>query len=99
MAYDIKKHGDFRKIYDSKYKKNIWLLGYFGGGAVNLVEALELGKQFSEAVKVPLITVTIDEILYSRRYKNFKFISSTEDNQLPESDSEIMENVMNMLHD
>jgi hypothetical protein len=97
--YDINTHGDFKKYYDSKYKRNYWVLGYFGGGAVNIVDAYELAKQFADAIKVPLETVQIDEVLKSRRYKHFKFLYSTVDEQKPEKDSNIIENVYQWLTD
>lgn len=99
MAYDIKTIGDFRKLYDEISKKNYWVLGYFGGGAVNIVKAMELAKQFAEAINVPLETVTIDEILRSSRYKGFKYLTSTVENQEPESDSELCKNVYQLLTD
>ncbi|MFA5299488.1 MAG: hypothetical protein WC389_14965 [Lutibacter sp.] len=96
MSYDIKKHGDFRKLYDTNQKRNYWLLGYFGGGAINICDAYELAKQYSKAVGVPLETVYIDEILSSRSYKHFKYISSTAI-QTAEIDTTKYENVYQLL--
>lgn len=75
--YNIETHGDFQRWYDKKLKRHYWILGYFGGGAINLVEAMEIGKQYATENDVSLDTVVIDEILKSRRYKGFKVIYST----------------------
>jgi hypothetical protein len=80
-------------------KKNYWTLGYFGGGAVNIVEAHKLAKDFAECVGVPLERVFMDEILYSSRYKGFKFLFSDVQDQEPEEDSYQTDNVMGWLHD
>lgn len=96
--YNIETHGDFKRYFDTKTKKNYWVLGYFGGG-VYLHDAYELAKQFSEKVNVPIETVCIDEIFRSRRFKGFKFLFSTEQNQEPEYGTEKMENVFGWLQD
>ena len=85
--YDINTHGDFKRCYDVSYNRNYWMLGYFGGGSINIVDAYELAKQFAEAIKVPLESVKIDEIFVSRRYKHFKFLYSDVINQEPEAGS------------
>jgi hypothetical protein len=93
-----KRSADFKKYYDSKLKQNIWVLGYFGGGPVKIVTAYELAQEYAQSTNVPLETVTIDEIMYSRRFKGFKFISS----QVPqkkEPDAEESDNVFGWLHD
>lgn len=92
MAYNIQTNGDFKKYYDTQLKRNYWVLGYFGGGAINIVEAMDLAKQYAESTGVPLNTVCMDEILRSRRYKGFKFIYSSEKQQ-PEQNTEQMNNV------
>jgi hypothetical protein len=99
MSYDIKTHPDFRKYYDSRIKRNYWVLGYFGGGALNIVETYELCKLFAETTNVPIETVMVDEILYSRRYKHFKYIFSNVPDQLPENDTNIYDNVWEILTD
>ena len=99
MAYDRHNHGDFKKWYCTTMKRNYWTLGYFGGGAVNIIEAHELAKDFAESVGVPLERVFIDEILYSRRYKGFKFLFSDVVDQEPEEDSYQTESVLGWLHD
>ena len=91
-SYDINTHGDFRRCYDTVYKRNYWMLGYFGGGAINIVDAYELAKQFAEAIKVPLESVKIDEIFVSRRYKHLKFLFSDVMNQEKEEGSYEVEN-------
>lgn len=97
MAYDINTHGDFQRFYDTRLKRNYWLLGYYGGGSVNVEETYELAKQFAELVKVPLNSVKIDEVLYSRRYKNFKFLFSDSPNQKVEENSYQSDNVWELL--
>lgn len=97
--FDMTKHGDFRRYYDNGQKRNYWVLGYFGGGSVNIAEAYELAKQFSEAINVPINSVHIDEIFKSRRFKGFKFIYSNVENQTPEKDTDAMDNVWSWLSD
>ena len=98
--YDYTKHRDFKKYFDTTQKRNIWVLGYFGGGSVNIVDAYELAKKYAEATNTPLETVKIDEILYSRRYKHFKYIfSSHPEPQQKEKDAAEYENVYQMLSD
>lgn len=97
--YDIEKHGDFRRYFDTRLKRNYWVLGYFGGGAVNITDAYELAKKFSEEVKVPIETILIDEVLQSRRFKRFKYIFSTAENQIAEKESKEIDNVFGWLSD
>ena len=101
MPYDTKTHGDFRHWYDTNQKRNYWVLGYFGGGSINIVEAHNLAKQFAEENEVSLSSVKMDEILSSRRYKGFKFMFSDEKNQkIPdESHSTHSDNVYAHLRD
>jgi len=99
MSYNIKTHGDFKKYYDTKIKQNIWVLGYFGGGAVNIINAYKISVQFAKSTGVPLESIHIDEILKSRRFKGFKYIFSSAENQTPEPDSQQMENVHPWLRD
>jgi NADH:ubiquinone oxidoreductase subunit 5 (subunit L)/multisubunit Na+/H+ antiporter MnhA subunit len=97
--FDVTKHGDFRRYYDRTRKRNYWVLGYFGGGSVNVVDAYEVAKQFSIAVNVPINTVHIDEIFKSRRFKGFKYVYSNVENQIPEKNSDVMNDVWNWLGD
>lgn len=83
MAYQ--RNNDFKKYYDTTLKRNIWVLGYFGGGSVNIVDAYQLALEYAKATNVPLESVHIDEILSSRRYKGFKIIFSTVEQEM-ESD-------------
>ncbi len=76
MKYDRTTHGDFKNYYDTDIKRHYWILGYFGGGSINIIDALELAKEYSLHHNVPLEEIYIDEILHSCRYKHFKFISS-----------------------
>lgn len=101
MGYDINTHGDFKRYFDKTQKRNIWVLGYFGGGAVRIVAAMALAIQYSEENNVPLETVQIDEILSSRRFKGFKFIySCTEQKQAKKvKKSDVMDNVYAWLRD
>lgn len=94
----VEVNGDFKKYYDTKLKRNIWILGYFGGGSVTITEAYELAKEYSKATDAPLEEVRIDEILSSRRFKGFKFIFSTVE-QKKEPEAEAMDNVYAWLRD
>ena len=100
--YDINSHGDFKKYFDKSQKRNYWVLGYFGGGSVNIVDAYSIAQQMAAALNVPLDTIRIDEILHSRRHKGFKFMYSMSPDQTPESDvkkDNIMDNVYAWLTD
>lgn len=97
--YDITKHGDFKVYFDSTQKRNYWVLGYFGGGSVNVLEAFEVAQQFSKELGLPLESVKIDEVLHSRRFKRFKFMYSDVQNQTPQPKADVMENVYAWLTD
>jgi hypothetical protein len=97
--YNTKTHGDFKIYFDNRQKRNYWVLGYFGGGSVNISEAYTLAEQFSKEVGVPLETVKIDEILNSRRHKGFKFMYSSQENQTPQKGADKMDNVYAWLTD
>ncbi len=97
--YDLTKHPDFKKYYDTTQKRNYWVLGYFGGGSVNIMDAYRVATQYTIANnKVNIETVQIDEILSSRRFKGFKFIYSQIE-QPKEVGAEEMENVHAWLRD
>lgn len=70
-------NGDFKKYYDTKLKRNYWVLGYFGGGAVAIMESFKVAVDYARATGVPIESVKMDEILSSRRHKGFKFVYST----------------------
>ena len=94
--YNINSHGDFKKYFDKSQKRNYWVLGYFGGGSVNVVDAYNIAQQMATALNVSLETIRIDEILHSRRHKGFKFMYSMAPDQTPENDvksDNIMDNV------
>lgn len=90
--------GDFKIYYDTLNKRNYWVLGYFGGGSVNISKAYELAKEYAEENNVPLDTVCIDEILHSRRYEHFKYIYS-QNEQKPDKRAYQTENVYAWLTD
>ena len=77
-------------------QRNIWVLGYFGGGPVPISNAMDFAKEYAFANTVPIENVVIDEIFKSRRYKGFKFIYST-DKQEAEKDAERMDDVFKWL--
>jgi hypothetical protein len=90
---------DFKKYYDKERKMNIWVLGYFGGGSLNISDTYTVGRKYSRENKVPMNTVKIDEIFKSSRYKGFKFVFSLH-NQEVGSDvdtNNILDNVMAYL--
>ncbi len=89
---------DFKKYYDSAQKRNIWVLGYFGGGSVNVLSAYIIGVDYANKNNVSIDTVQIDEILSSSRHRGFKFVYSTVI-QDPDKDAEIMDNVYQWLRD
>lgn len=94
-----KRNGDFRKFYDTTQKRNFWILGYFGGGSINIVDAYQLAQEYAEANKVPLQSVQIDEIFSSRRFKGFKFIYSQAEQEI-EADTDLsINNVYAFLRD
>lgn len=104
MWYNRHEHGDFQMLFDTELKRHYWVLGYFGGGSINISEAFELAKDFSQTHIVPLETVHIDEILSSRRYKHFKILYSNDysenaKEEIAHKDAKQMEKVYAMLRD
>lgn len=100
--YDWTKHGDFSVWYDTTQKRHYWLLGYFGGGSINIVEAMNVARQMADRLDVPLNTIQIDEVHSSRRYKGYKLIYSMAENQMMQEgikDYCICENVWQRLTD
>jgi len=95
---DITKLGDFFRYYDSSMKRNIWALGYFGGGSINCFDAYNAALQYADETGVDASTVQIDEILSSQRYKHFKILYSLS-KQEPIGEPMIMENVYQFLTD
>lgn len=95
------KNADFRKYYDTLQKRNYWVLGYFGGGAVNVVNAYRLAQEYSLTCRVPLETVKIDEVLHSQRFKGFKYLYSDAEQEVCKDvkKSDMMIAVMNWLWD
>jgi hypothetical protein len=92
----MKNHADFDIRYDSRLKRNYWILGYFGGGSVNVLSAYNLATFYSEDYNVPLESIQIDEVLQSRRYKGFKFLYSAEKMEA-DMNASISENVFSDL--
>ena len=96
--FGIYKHPDFKKYYDTTQKRNIWVLGYFGGGAVPIAEADILAREYANKYDIPYESVVIDEILKSRRFKGFKYIYSTHE-QFADVKATDLENVYEWLSD
>ncbi len=92
-------NADFTKYYDIEQKRNIWVLGYFGGGSLNVLETLSVAMDYAKATGLPLESVKIDEVLSSRRFKGFKFVYSMAENQKPEEGTSQMLNVHQWLRD
>lgn len=92
------KNADFKMYYDKGQMRNIWVLGYFGGGAVNIVDAMALANEYAKKTGVPIEIVKIDEVLSSRRFKGFKFIYATQLQKKVKGAVE-MENVHQWLRD
>jgi hypothetical protein len=98
--YDINTHPDFKRYFDTAQKRNYWVLGYFGGGSLNVLETYALAKQMAEKLNLPLETIHIDEIHQSRRHKNFKYMYSSSPKQTPEPECKmIVNNVFAWLTD
>lgn len=76
MKYDIYSHGDFKVFYDITLKKYYWILGYFGGGDINISEIYKLAEDFSKMYNTPIEDIYVGEILTSSRYKYFKYITT-----------------------
>lgn len=91
-------NGDFEKYFDVKMKRNYWMMGYFGGGSVNIVDSMKVAEDFAKAIKVPLESIQIDEVHYSNWCKGFKYFLSDADDQTPDNGSIQMENVFAYLH-
>lgn len=96
MSYNWKEHGDFEIRYDTRLKRNYWLLGYFGGGSINILDAYNLAIEYVKDYGVPLDKVRIDEVLHSRRYKGYKVIFSTDEMKACKK-ARISDNVWNDL--
>jgi hypothetical protein len=88
---DVTKYPDFRRLYSTNSKRNIWLLGYFGGGDINILDVHSAAIQFSSQNNVPLETIKIGEIQVSQWCKYFKFLYSSQDDQSPHEESQIIE--------
>lgn len=92
------KNADFKMYYDKGQMRNIWVLGYFGGGAVKIIDALAVANEYANKTGVPVETVCIDEIMSSRRFKGFKYLFSTQFQNKVRGAVE-MENVHQWLRD
>lgn len=93
------KTANFKKYYDTKTKQNIWLLGYLGDTIINIQESYNFAKEFSASTGVNICSIGIVEIQKSRRFKYFKYIFSTQENQLPAEGSEQTEDVLTFFYD
>lgn len=78
MGTSFDRPGDFKKYYDTELKRSYWVLGYFGGGSIKISEIIPIIAAYAKENGVPFEKVYVDEILASRRFKGFKFISTTE---------------------
>ena len=61
-------------FYDKNLKRVYWLLGYFGGGAINFTRFREMAKKYSRQYNVDMDTIHIDTITKSSSYKHFKIL-------------------------
>jgi len=77
-------NADFAKYYDTTLNRNYWVLGYFGGGAISVVDAYAVAQDFANCNRVPLESIRIDEILKSSSFKGFKVVYSLTENQVAE---------------
>ncbi len=77
---------------------NYWVLGYFGGGSINIMDAYDKMMEYKhEYPRIPIKTIHIDEVFKSTRYKGFKFIYSLEQNQEPDPQAMQLNNVYEFL--
>jgi spore germination protein YaaH len=97
MSYE--KNGDFKKWYDTTEKRNYWVLGYFGGGSINIQNAMEIAKEYSDELNLPFASIQIDEIKQSRRFKGFRILYSMKVNQEIGKDVEEISDIWKWLKD
>ena len=88
-----------RKYFCKLLNRNIWELGYFGGGATNFKDFESITKTFVEETNVPIESVFISEIFKSRRFKHCKYVYSLAPNQKPCDSAEIIDDVHKWLED
>lgn len=81
--YDYTQHGDFTEYYDVKTKRVYWVIGYASN--ISIPELFELAKKYAKLTNCDINTIKVDEILYSRRFKQFKYIYSTQELELPKT--------------
>lgn len=93
------RNADFKMYFCNKLQRHIWVLGYFGGGSINFKAFEEVALDFAKKTGVPIETISIDEILKSRRHKGFKFVWSDAEGQSPLVGSEVMDDVYTWLTD
>jgi len=89
--------GDFKKYYDTTQKRNYWVLGYFGGGSINIQNVNDIANEYSKELNLPFNSIQIDEVFKSSRFKGFKVLYSMKVNQLPDKDAEESKNVWEWL--
>lgn len=70
----LEKHGDFARYWCRQTKREYWLLGYFGGGAINVSAAMSVAKIYAEKTGCDVDDINIDEIQNSRWCKYFKCV-------------------------
>ena len=91
-----KYNGDFKVIYCEDLQRNYWLLGYFGGGALNISDAHLVAQDYAEETGVPLESVVFDDVSVSRFVKYFKYCFSSE-TQVPLEGALIVESFHQFL--
>jgi len=89
-------NADFKKYYDKTMRRHIWVLGYFGGGPVSIINAMRVAEDYAKENNVSSHSVLIDEIFKSTRHKGFKFVYS-QTIQRPVEGVEQMDNVFQYL--
>ena len=90
---------DRKKYQCEKIKKHVWVLGYFGGGSINISNIMKMAEQFSHETGIDINTISVSEVISSRRFKYFKYITSDVIDQTSISDSIIVDNVYEWLFD
>lgn len=96
----VRELGDFKPYFCNRTKRNYWLLGYFGGGAITFGNFKIAASEYSKETGAPIDFVGIEEILTSRRFKGVKVVYSTDANkQEPINGASIVENAWAWFHD
>ncbi len=99
MSEKYKGNADFKKYYCQTWKKNVWVLGYFGGDDIEFGMFKEVAEGFEFETGLDINTIKIGDVRSSRRFRGFKYIYSTSKGQEPLADSITIGDVYKWLTD